>query len=63
MEEEDLVRIHPASINCQFHVFPWNFEELSVGVTHRSGVGVGVCIQDGQLQCLVWVLKKKLNLE
>jgi hypothetical protein len=24
-----------------------------VGVTHRSGVVVGVCIQDGQLQCLV----------
>jgi hypothetical protein len=61
VEEGDLVKIHPASINCQFHVFPWSFEELGAGMTHRSGVGV--CIQDGQLQCLVWVLKKKLNLE
>jgi hypothetical protein len=40
VEEGDLVRIHPASINCQFHVFPKNFEEVGVGVTHRSGVGV-----------------------
>ena len=52
------MRIHPASINCQFHVFLWNFEVLGVGVTHRSGVGVSVCIQGGQLQCLGWVLKK-----
>jgi hypothetical protein len=38
------VRIHSASINCQFHVFLWNFEVLGVGVKHRSGVSVSVCV-------------------
>jgi hypothetical protein len=58
VEERDWVRIHPASINCQLQVLLWNFEVVGVGVTHRSGVGVSVCIQNGQLQCPGWVLKK-----